>query len=927
MIHIQKRASILILAAGISLLLAATGWTVYQAWAKDAAAAQAQTSPIHPTFALLDSQGDNVLESGNPVSTMQTCGECHDTEFIASHSFHSSVGLDEMTSPGELPGGRPWDTSPGLFGKWNPLTYGYLTPPGDETLDLSTAAWIMQAGDRHAGGGPAVTSRDGTPLLELPPSATDPEASILDASTGQPIPWDWQESGVVEMNCFLCHTPQPDNDARIAALQDGEFGWANTATLLNSGIVEKSGETYAWNPQAFDAEGKLTEDFVAIQDPSNQNCGACHGLVHTDLDTPLVAAGCEDEQWRTQTTGQIISPQRLKDSGVNLADKAAIDRSWDIHAERGLQCTDCHYALNNPVFFQANEEDRPAHLEFDPRRLELGEYLKTPLHQFARGQSAQDSVALELKDSMRRCESCHNAASTHDWLPYSARHMAAVNCETCHVPQMYASAVQQVDWTVVQADGEPVISCRGLAGEDTGGADSSVSALVTGYTPALLPRQNLEGEATLAPYNMASSWYWVSGDPPRPVRQEDLRAAWLDGETYHTDVLSAFDQDGDGSLSSTELRIDTPEKEGLIAGRLQALGLENPRITGEVQPYSINHNVTNGEWAVRDCQTCHADDSRLSQPVLLASYTPGGVLPEFVADSNALAEGQITQSADGQLYYQPDTSAGGMYVLGLSSVNWIDLLGGLMFLGVLGAIGVHATLRLVNARRHPHATPETEPVYMYSFYERLWHWLQTFAIILLLFTGVIIHDPDTFGFFSFSGVVVVHNVLAALLVINAGLSLFYHLASGEIRQYIPRPRGFFDDAITQTMYYVRGIFKGEGHPFEKTPGKKLNPLQQVTYFGILNVLLPLQILTGIFMWGAARWPVISSALGGLPFLAPFHTLIAWTFASFIVAHVYLTTTGPEPLTGIKAMMMGWEDVETSLPSEEAPHPAQEVSEA
>ncbi len=168
------------------------------------------------------------------------------------------------------------------------------------------------------------------------------------------------------------------------------------------------------------------------------------------------------------------------------------------------------------------------------------------------------------------------------------------------------------------------------------------------------------------------------------MRQADLKAAWLDGDTYHADVLAAFDQDGDGSLSSTELRIDTPQKEALIAGRLQALGLDNPRIVGEVQPYSINHNVANGEWAVRDCQTCHSDDSRLSQPVLLASYTPGGVLPEFVADSNALAEGQITQASDGKLYYQPDASAGGMYVLGLSSVNWIDLLGGLMFLGVIG---------------------------------------------------------------------------------------------------------------------------------------------------------------------------------------------------------------------------------------------------
>jgi thiosulfate reductase cytochrome b subunit len=139
--------------------------------------------------------------------------------------------------------------------------------------------------------------------------------------------------------------------------------------------------------------------------------------------------------------------------------------------------------------------------------------------------------------------------------------------------------------------------------------------------------------------------------------------------------------------------------------------------------------------------------------------------------------------------------------------------------------------------------------------------------------------------------------------------LFYHLASGEIRQFIPRPYGFFDDAIVQSKYYLRGIFKGEEHPFEKVPQKKLNPLQQVTYFGILNVLLPLQIITGILMWGVQQWPQVSGWFGGLPYLAPFHSLVAWTFAAFIVGHVYLTTTGPEPLTSIKAMMIGWDEVE------------------
>jgi len=158
-------------------------------------------------------------------------------------------------------------------------------------------------------------------------------------------------------------------------------------------------------------------------------------------------------------------------------------------------------------------------------------------------------------------------------------------------------------------------------------------------------------------------------------------------------------------------------------------------------------------------------------------------------------------------------------------------------------------------------------------------------------------------------VVSLHNILAALLVINAALSLFYHLATERIREFIPRPYGFFDDAIRQTKYYVAGIFKGEPHPFDKRPDDRLNPLQKLTYLGILNVLLPLQIVTGALMWGVQRWPEAAGALGGLPLLAPFHSLVAWLFASFILAHVYLTTTGATPLEAIRGMVTGYEEVE------------------
>jgi thiosulfate reductase cytochrome b subunit len=203
---------------------------------------------------------------------------------------------------------------------------------------------------------------------------------------------------------------------------------------------------------------------------------------------------------------------------------------------------------------------------------------------------------------------------------------------------------------------------------------------------------------------------------------------------------------------------------------------------------------------------------------------------------------------------------------------------------------------------------------MYSVYERFWHWVQTLIILVLIFTGLIIHKPDMFGIFSFRYVVDVHNVLAALLVVNAALAAFYHLASGEIRQFLPKPAGFFNDAIEQGKFYLRGIFRGDPHPFEKTRERKMNPLQQITYLGILNVLLPAQVITGALMWGVQRWPEAASALGGLPLLAPIHTLVAWLFASFIVMHVYLTTTGHQAMAGINAMIMGWDEVETHGPA-------------
>ncbi len=204
---------------------------------------------------------------------------------------------------------------------------------------------------------------------------------------------------------------------------------------------------------------------------------------------------------------------------------------------------------------------------------------------------------------------------------------------------------------------------------------------------------------------------------------------------------------------------------------------------------------------------------------------------------------------------------------------------------------------------------------IYPLYERLWHWTQAIAVLLLLLTGLEIRDH--IRLLGFESAVRLHNALGIFLVVNAFLGLFYFLTSGAIRQYVSEPRDFATLAVKQISYYLRGMFRGDPHPVERTAKARLNPLQKTVYLVILNVLLPWQVFTGIAIWGLERWPHVEEAIGGLPLLLPLHALGSWMFAAFIIMHVYLTTTsGRKPLDGIKSMITGTEEVPVSSGAEE-----------
>jgi thiosulfate reductase cytochrome b subunit len=627
-------------------------------------------------------------------------------------------------------------------------------------------------------------------------------------------------------------------------------------------------------------------------------------MADNSLDIPLTISADQHTRHNTDRTGQIISPQKLLNSGLNISGKEDLNYPFDVHTDRVVGCVNCHYSLNNPVYFRQREESRPVHLDFDPRRMSSAEYLVRPLHQFAKGQSTLGLAAADTQNSLRRCESCHDAENVHDWLPYKQGHFASLACESCHIPKLFGPGLQVVDWTMLDSDAQPLRQYRNVQGDPV-----AVDSLIEGFRPLILPRANADGSFHLAPFNLVTAWYWTAGDPATPVSREWLEKALFAEGAYHPDLVAVMDRNDDGQLTGDELRLDDEASVNAVKKRLETLGLKKLQIQGEITPFSISHNVVNGQRATKDCSNCHDRDSILAADFTLSDYQPGGVSPQKIAYAGVELSGAVTSDSSGNASFVPDTRAAGFYIIGLHGESWADLLGLLMFLSVTLGVSGHAVARYLSSRRRAPVKREYERVHMYDAYERLWHWLQASAIMMLLFTGLIIHKPHFFGMFSFPYMVSVHNVLGFVLLINAALALFYNLASGEIRQYLPEPKGFIARSMAQAMYYSQGIFAGKPHPLEKTKANKLNPLQQITYLAILNILLPAQVITGVMIWGLQRWPTIAAELGGLPVLALVHTLVAWAFAAFIVMHIYLTTTGHSPTAGIKSMIVGWDDVE------------------
>jgi thiosulfate reductase cytochrome b subunit len=204
-------------------------------------------------------------------------------------------------------------------------------------------------------------------------------------------------------------------------------------------------------------------------------------------------------------------------------------------------------------------------------------------------------------------------------------------------------------------------------------------------------------------------------------------------------------------------------------------------------------------------------------------------------------------------------------------------------------------------------------IYIYKGFERFWHWMQSILIFFLAFTGFEIHG--TYTFFGFRDAVRYHNIATYMFIGLIVFAIFWHLTTGEYKQYIPTLKNI----KAQLNYYIFGIFRNAPHPTKKTVLSKLNPLQKLTYFGLKILVIPLSVTSGLlymFYRYPSRHGVEAINIQTLQFIAIFHTIAAILLVAFLITHLYLLTTGETVTSNLKAMLTGFEELDDEDSGEE-----------
>ena len=476
-----------------------------------------------------------------------------------------------------------------------PVIFGALYDYGDAAMfakrvDNSQAGIMRDCAECHVGGGAMeyVPVAMGTELSEGARPELRANPAILagtqyntfnyfidqydennDGILGQVLPQNYADTGVMEMDCLMCHMEGYSWDDRVQAIRKGNFdasrvagaglGTADNAVAGSTGVGLDGtssagyGKTVTYDTDlmvADDGNGNATLSAAALAKiqavPPSENCSSCHMDMHA-------------VDWKKR------------------GDTWHKDMAYETEVHGSLGCMGCHTRddgkemdPNNTI---AGTPDTP---EWTGKASGAGTDAKTLGHDPSKGNAPYGSLWNMNDNNVRTCAGCHLASENKSYVGFggapdptlrhaqmgltqtliqktgmgkmmgtaNGNHLDIITCEACHTRKLGHGPTNQPTYP------NNLDSHKSLYEWGTGGA------MVDGTGPDPDGRntdhENLYVERTME-NNLAYAW---QGNKIS-VRNALVSMFWLDKDDTFGDKYSGIDVNGDGQGGGSDPVLST----------------------------------------------------------------------------------------------------------------------------------------------------------------------------------------------------------------------------------------------------------------------------------------------------------------------------------------------------------------------------------
>jgi hypothetical protein len=369
----------------------------------------ASQDSFHPKIILKGWDGNRLtLESKGPYSPRKTCGSCHDYDRI-TNGYHfqqgRTDGAGKIVIRDTFDPKYPWNLSSGMYGRFSVASMDLSqlakkVNPSPSEIDKSSFLFVQTCGPCHPGGGWGEYDRTGRLYYD-----EESKKFGYEDSGGSPLPdgdytpfnngnaddrAPWDQSGISEGDCFFCHLKGYLWKEREATLRGKFFKYGPTV-----------GAGWADIKLSHDESGNSRVDEVTVDYTKREVAD------FENFNVQIVRRPSDENCWSCHA----------------VADGKRRGRQWnskrDVHNAKGLQCLSCH---------PGNKD-----------------------HNFAKGNTIQQTVRSDLNHTMYSCEDCHyrgkNKNAPRHKHPFSPRHLKIIACQACHIPFQAASADLVYDYS------------------------------------------------------------------------------------------------------------------------------------------------------------------------------------------------------------------------------------------------------------------------------------------------------------------------------------------------------------------------------------------------------------------------------------------------------------------------------------------------